>query len=40
MNAVYDALKEFGNIDIQMPATPEQVWQAICQAKMKLKGKD
>lgn len=40
MNAVYDALKEFGNIVIQMPATPERVWQAIRQAKMKLKGKD
>lgn len=40
MNAVCDALKEFGKIDIQMPATPERVWQAIRQAKMKHKGKD
>jgi aerobic carbon-monoxide dehydrogenase large subunit len=33
MNAVVDALSEFGIRHIDMPATPQRVWQAIQQAK-------
>jgi carbon-monoxide dehydrogenase large subunit len=29
INAIVDALREFGVRDIGMPATPERVWQAI-----------
>jgi carbon-monoxide dehydrogenase large subunit len=29
MNAVIDALTPYGITDIEMPATPERVWQAI-----------
>jgi aerobic carbon-monoxide dehydrogenase large subunit len=29
MNAVVDALSPFGIIDIEMPASPERVWQAL-----------
>ncbi|MBO22319.1 MAG: hypothetical protein CMM26_08120, partial [Rhodospirillaceae bacterium] len=29
MNAMADALAEFGVDNIDMPATPEKVWQAI-----------
>ncbi len=32
MNAVVDALKEYGIRHIDMPATPERVWQAIREA--------
>jgi carbon-monoxide dehydrogenase large subunit len=32
-NAVVDALREFGVIDIELPATPERVWRAIRQAR-------
>ena len=35
MNAVVDALSEFGIRHIDMPATPETVWQAIRTAKGK-----
>src|SRR5213078_1424975 len=31
MNAVVDALRPHGVRDIQMPATPERVWQALQQ---------
>ncbi|MEP6797961.1 MAG: xanthine dehydrogenase family protein molybdopterin-binding subunit [Lapillicoccus sp.] len=29
VNAVVDALRQFGVVDIQMPCTPERVWKAI-----------
>ena len=29
MNAVVDALSEFGITHIDMPATPHRIWQAI-----------
>jgi aerobic carbon-monoxide dehydrogenase large subunit len=32
MNALIDALSEFGIRHIDMPATPERVWQAIRNA--------
>jgi carbon-monoxide dehydrogenase large subunit len=33
MNAVVDALREFGIGHIDMPATPERVWRAIEEAR-------
>ena len=33
MNAVVDALSEYGIRHIDMPATPYRVWQAIRQAR-------
>jgi carbon-monoxide dehydrogenase large subunit len=33
MNAVVDALSEYGIRHIDMPATPERIWQAIRQAE-------
>ena len=33
MNAVADALKEYGIEHVDMPLTPDRVWQAIAQAK-------
>ncbi len=33
MNAVVDALREFGVRDIEMPATPDRVWRAINEAR-------
>ncbi|MND07446.1 hypothetical protein D3C83_294080 [compost metagenome] len=33
MNAVNDALASIAAPEIEMPATPEKVWQAIRQAK-------
>jgi carbon-monoxide dehydrogenase large subunit len=33
MNAIVDALSEYGVENIEMPATPERVWQAIRDAK-------
>jgi carbon-monoxide dehydrogenase large subunit len=33
INAIVDALSEFGVRHIEMPATPARVWQAIEQAK-------
>jgi len=33
VNAVCDALKEFGVKHIDMPLTPERVWRAIQDAK-------
>jgi carbon-monoxide dehydrogenase large subunit len=33
MNAVHDALQGVGVKDIQMPASPHRVWQAIRSAK-------
>jgi aerobic carbon-monoxide dehydrogenase large subunit len=32
-NAIVDGLREFGIIDIELPATPERVWHAIRQAR-------
>jgi len=29
INAIVDALSEFGVTHIEMPATPERVWQSI-----------
>src|SRR4029079_11475141 len=37
VSGIVDALKEFGVRDIQMPATPFAIWQAIQDAKMKSK---
>ena len=34
INAVVDALWDLGVTDIQMPATPAKVWQAIQDAHM------
>jgi carbon-monoxide dehydrogenase large subunit len=33
MNAVVDALSEYGIRHIDMPATPERVWRAIKRAQ-------
>jgi aerobic carbon-monoxide dehydrogenase large subunit len=33
INAIIDALKPFGVQDIDMPATPSRVWEAMQQAK-------
>jgi carbon-monoxide dehydrogenase large subunit len=33
MNAVVDALAEFGVTHIDMPATPQRVWEAIQAAR-------
>ena len=33
MNALVDALSEFGIRHIDMPATPERVWRAIRNAR-------
>ena len=33
INAVVDALREFGVTHIEMPATPERVWRAIRAGK-------
>jgi aerobic carbon-monoxide dehydrogenase large subunit len=35
VNAIVDALSHLGVTDIQMPATPERVWNAIQEAKAK-----
>jgi len=35
INAVIDALSEFGIEHLDMPATPQRVWDAICLAKSK-----
>jgi carbon-monoxide dehydrogenase large subunit len=35
MNAVVDALSEYGIRHIDMPATPHRVWQAIRAANAK-----
>ncbi len=33
INAIVDALRPLGVTDIEMPATPERVWRAICEAQ-------
>ncbi len=33
LNAVADALRPLGVDDVEMPATPHNIWQAICRAK-------
>jgi carbon-monoxide dehydrogenase large subunit len=33
MNAIMDALKDYGVEHIDMPATPHRVWSAIREAK-------
>jgi carbon-monoxide dehydrogenase large subunit len=33
MNAILDALRPLGVNDLDMPATPARVWQAIAAAK-------
>ena len=38
INAVVDALREFGVTHIEMPATPERVWRAIRDAKARAAG--
>jgi aerobic carbon-monoxide dehydrogenase large subunit len=38
MNAICDALSEYGIRHIDMPATPQRVWQAITAAKSKRAG--
>jgi carbon-monoxide dehydrogenase large subunit len=34
VNALLDALAPLGVTDLQMPATPERVWQAIAAARL------
>jgi carbon-monoxide dehydrogenase large subunit len=36
VNAVIDALSEYGITEIDMPLTPERVWRAIQDAKQKV----
>ena len=36
VNAVLDALSEYGITEIDMPLTPERVWRAIQDAKKKV----
>jgi carbon-monoxide dehydrogenase large subunit len=38
INAVVDALSEYGVKHIEMPATPERIWRAIQDARMKAEG--
>jgi aerobic carbon-monoxide dehydrogenase large subunit len=38
INAVVDALSEFGVTHMEMPATPERVWRAIQKARSKQRG--
>ena len=38
INAVVDALAEFGVKHVEMPATPERIWRAIQDARMKAEG--
>jgi carbon-monoxide dehydrogenase large subunit len=38
MNAVVDALSAHGIRHFDMPATPPRVWQAIQEAKARLRG--
>ena len=38
MNAIVDALSEFGIRHIDMPATPYRVWQAIQDARRRTRG--
>jgi carbon-monoxide dehydrogenase large subunit len=33
MNAIVDALKDYGVTHIDMPASPHRVWRAIQEAK-------
>jgi aerobic carbon-monoxide dehydrogenase large subunit len=33
MNAIVDALSDLGVANIEMPATPQRVWQTIQDAK-------
>jgi carbon-monoxide dehydrogenase large subunit len=33
INAIVDALSEYGVTHIEMPATPERVWRALQKAK-------
>src|SRR3546814_6264111 len=33
VNAIIDALKDYGVTDLKMPATPQTVWRAIRDAK-------
>lgn len=40
MSGILDALKDFGIRDIAMPATPLTVWQAIENAKAKLRSRE
>jgi carbon-monoxide dehydrogenase large subunit len=34
VNAVVDAMADFGIEDIDMPVTPERIWKAIHTARM------
>jgi len=40
VNAIVDALKEFGVRHIEMPATPERVWRAIQDSCKDMKGRE
>jgi carbon-monoxide dehydrogenase large subunit len=33
INAIVNALRDYGVVDIEMPATPHRVWRAIQDAK-------
>jgi len=34
MNAVNDALAAIGAPTVELPATPEKLWRAICQTRL------
>jgi len=38
VSAIVDALKPYGVLNIDMPATPYRIWQAIQDAKAKRAG--
>jgi carbon-monoxide dehydrogenase large subunit len=38
MNAIVDALAELGIRQFDMPASPQRVWQAIQDAKNRIRG--
>jgi carbon-monoxide dehydrogenase large subunit len=39
VNAIVDALGELGVEHVEMPATPERVWQAIQAARARVEGR-
>jgi carbon-monoxide dehydrogenase large subunit len=39
INAVVDALSEYGVRHVEMPATPERIWRAIREGKAKVESR-
>ena len=39
INAIVDALAEFGVRHVEMPATPERIWRAIREGKTKVESR-